>query len=45
MTITETRLTSDGKRGVIQRQMELINQRGEVVQVGKARNLMARRIS
>lgn len=43
MTITETRPTSDGRRGVIQRQMELINQRGEIVQVGRARNLMARR--
>lgn len=43
MTITEVRPTSDGKRGVIQRQMELINQHGEIVQMGRARNLMARR--
>ncbi|GAA5146146.1 MaoC/PaaZ C-terminal domain-containing protein [Microbacterium pseudoresistens] len=34
LTIESTRLTSRGDRGVVRRRMELINQRGEVVQDG-----------
>lgn len=34
LTIKETRLTSDGTRGVLIREYQLVNQRGEVVQQG-----------
>lgn len=34
LTIESTRLTSRGDRGVVRRRMELINQRGDVVQSG-----------
>jgi acyl dehydratase len=36
MKITEKRLTSDGKRGVIGRSFEVLNQRDEVVQRGSS---------
>lgn len=32
--IEDTRLTSDGKRGVLRRRVSLVNQRGEVCQTG-----------
>lgn len=35
ITILGTRLTSSGSTGVVQRQFELVNQRGEVVQDGR----------
>ena len=36
VTIRETRLTKDAKRGIVGRSFELINQRGEVVQRGSS---------
>lgn len=43
VTIVDMRETSDGKRGVIERQVEIVNHRGEVVQIGKAKMLIAKR--
>ena len=36
VTITEARLTSDGKRGIIGRRFRVLNQRDEVVQEGSS---------
>ncbi|MQA24138.1 MAG: dehydratase [Micromonosporaceae bacterium] len=43
VTIVELRETSDGERGVLQRKVEIVNQRGEVVQTGHAKLLIAKR--
>jgi len=43
VTIVELRETSDGRRGVLQRKVEIVNQRGEVVQIGHAKMLIAKR--
>lgn len=36
VTVTETRLTSDGKRGIVGRTFTVLNQRDEVVQEGRS---------
>jgi len=36
VTITETRLTSDGKRGIVGRRFAVLNQRVEIVQEGRS---------
>jgi acyl dehydratase len=36
VTITETRLTSDGKRGIVGRTFAVHNQRDEIVQAGRS---------
>jgi len=36
VTITETRLASDGKRGIVGRIFAVLNQRGEIVQEGRS---------
>ncbi|HYW54147.1 MAG TPA: MaoC/PaaZ C-terminal domain-containing protein [Dongiaceae bacterium] len=36
VTITETRLASDGKRGIVGRTFAVLNQRGEIVQEGRS---------
>jgi acyl dehydratase len=41
MTITGTRLVSDGRRGVVDRQFELFNQHGDVLQRGSMRIMVA----
>lgn len=43
VTIIDKRLTSDGRRGVIERQVEIINQNGEVAQIGRAKMMIMRR--
>jgi acyl dehydratase len=43
VTIVALRETSDGRRGVLQRKVEIVNQRGEVVQIGHAKMLMSKR--
>lgn len=43
VTIVDLRETRDGRRGVLQRKVEIVNQRGEVVQIGHAKMLIAKR--
>ena len=43
VTITEARLTSDGKRGIIGRRFRVLNQRDEVVQEGSSPVMIRRR--
>lgn len=43
ITIVDMKETSDGRRGVLQRKVEIVNQRGEVVQTGHAKMLVSKR--
>lgn len=43
VTIADLRETSDGRRAVLERKVEIVNQRGEVVQIGHAKMLIAKR--